>query len=99
MNPEYDEYQISNMCLQMGWKQIKVRISERETAKIYEDIHQPLLKALNNYKDVKCWNYVMHLSKWKIHKIHFRIIKWDFKKYLFVYLMVHFAISAFVTSK
>ena len=100
MKPEYDEYKISNVCLQMCYKQIKMRISETEKkTKIYEGIHQALSKTLNNYKDVKCWNYVMHLSKCKIHKIHFYIIKWDFKKYLFVYLMAHFAISVFVTSK
>lgn len=76
-----------------------MRISETEKAKMYESIHQLPLKILSNYKPVKCWNYVMHLSKWKIHKIHFYIIKWDFRKYLFAYLMAYFAISAFVTAK
>lgn len=55
MKPEYDEYKISNVCLQMCYKQIKMRISETEKkTKIYEGIHQALSKTLNNYKDVKC---------------------------------------------
>ena len=60
-----------------------MRISEREKAKIYEGIPQLAFKTLSNYRHVKDWNYVLRLSKWKIQKIYFYFIKWDFKKYLF----------------
>lgn len=69
-------------------------------AKMYEGIHQPLFKTWNNYKSNPEGSEVLILLFiWANRKSIFYIIKRCFKKHLFVCLMAHFAVSAFVTTQ